>query len=269
MKRVAKSIIAASLFFCAFSAAAFAETFTTQSINGATGLVTTPTANVGWQDKNNVGVDLGYHYLNDFDGSGHALKATFSLFGRGEVGGLFDIQDRDKPFDKDDDDFLIHGKFRILDSLAAGANFSIIDYDNSVSEGKVFQFYLVYTYASTMFGMPAETSVAVGKTLSNKKNGIKTYSRDGDIDFSVGFDIDLFPQYLSHYVHWITDFANYSYTADPLGALPGYRACANTGFRIVPLKLRNNLKWSIDVLALDVLDNNREWSIGTTFGAGL
>jgi len=295
MSRIIKSFVvsAIAVVFCAFGIAAFAESYTTQSVSGATGLITTPTAHVGWQDKKSFGLDLGYHLLPDFNGWGNVVKATFSFLGRAELGGAWDIQLRDKPNDKNEQDVWLHGKFKIFNdpccALAIGGNFQWIDIGNDNTEGRVFQLYLAYTFLQSVFNMPVETTFVIGKTMSvdrikagYRKRGnerqlyVRTdkddpYSRKGDIDFSVGFDFDLLPQYLKHYVHWVTDFANYSYSVDPMGALPRYRACANTGLRILPLgsSKSRNLKWNVDLLLTDFFDHNREWAVGTTIGFGL
>jgi hypothetical protein len=271
--------------------AVFAAQYTTQSVNGATGLITTPTANVGYQNKKSTGVDIGYHHLADSSGSGNVVKETFSFFGRAELGGTVDIQNRDDPYHKNEIEIIVHGKFKILNEysrgLAVGGNFQFIDLNNDYTNGKVLQLYLAYTFSATIFTLPAETTFVIGKSLNpnNMKAGYRKrggerqlylkinddndiYTRTGNIDFSVGFDIDLLPQYLKGHLHWITDFANYSYSADPMGSLPDYRACANTGFRVIPLKFRN-CKWNIDILATDFLDHRREWAVGTTFGFGI
>ena len=298
MKSIAVSIIAA--VFCLFGVAAFAVSYNTQSVNGATGLITTPTANVGWQDRGAClwGLDLGYHALMNNNnggaygkGLGNVFKGTVSILGRAEIGAALDAQARKKPFNKNEWDGWIHGKFKIISdpkhSLAIGGNFQWIDMRNDYTEGWVGQLYLAYTFANTIFGMPVDTTFVIGKTLSldrihagyRKRDRERQlylkfddegdmYSRKGDIDFSVGFDFDLLPQYLKHYVHWITDFANYSYSVDPMGAIPKYRACGNTGLRIVPTVKRKNVKWNIDFLLTDFFDHNREWAIGTTFGFG-
>ena len=290
MSRAIKSIAVSAMaaVFCLFGVAAFAESYNTQSVSGATGLITTPTANVGWQGKSTFGLDLGYHLLPDFNGWGNVFKGTVSILGRGEIGGACDVQRRDKPNRKNEQDAWVHGKFKILNdpccSLAIGGNFQWIDINNDNTEGKVFQLYLAYTFTNSVFNMPVDTTFVIGKTMNVDKikagyrkrgnerqlylridNKDDLYSRRGDIDFSVGFDFDLFPQTFKHYVHWVTDFANYSYSVDPMGALPRYRACANTGLRIVPIK-NKNFKWNIDLLLTDFFDHNREWAVGTTFG---
>ncbi|MCL2025955.1 MAG: hypothetical protein FWG92_04025 [Leptospirales bacterium] len=295
MSRAIKSIVASAItvVFCVFGVEAFAESYTTQSINGATGLIVTPTAHVGWQGKNTIGIDGGYHLLPDHNGWGMVPKVTASFFGRGEVGAAWDAQFRDSPNKKNEQDIWLHGKFKIYSdpccAFAIGGNLQWLDINNDRTEGRVFQLYLAYTFAQNIFNMPVETTFVVGKTMSvdrikagYRKRGnerqlyIRTdkndpYSRKGDIDFSVGFDFDLFPQYFKHYVHWVTDFANYSYSADPMGALPRYRATGNTGLRFIPSKaIAKNKnaawKWNVDIYLMDFFDHNREWAIGTTLG---
>jgi len=42
----------------------FAIPFASQTIGGPTGLITVPTANIGW-DGNDFALDAGYHYIKD------------------------------------------------------------------------------------------------------------------------------------------------------------------------------------------------------------
>ena len=293
MSRVIKLMASSAIVvvFCAFGVAVFAESYATQSINGATGLIVTPTANVAWQDKDSIGKNDGYHLLPDFNGWGHVPKITASFYGRVELGGAVDIQYRDEPNDKHELDWWVHGKFRIFSNpccaLAIGGNFQWIDYGNDNTEGRVLQLYLAYTFSQSIFSMPVETTFVIGKTVSTDRTKVgyrkrenerqlylrtdknDPYSKKEDIDLSLGFDFDLFPQYFKHYIHWVTDFANYSYSVDPMGAHSIYRANGNTGLRLIPSKVlteSKNAKWNIDVLLLDFFDHNREWAVGTTIG---
>jgi hypothetical protein len=119
------------------------------------------------------------------------------------------------------------------------------------------------TYAGTFLGMPAESTIVVGKTMGDDD---KYYQADDkNIDFSMGFDLDFLPQFLKGYVHWISDFSNYSYSVDPMGANAMARGCFNTGFRIAPLR-DSRYKLNIDVLMTDALDENRSWTVGVAGG---
>jgi hypothetical protein len=84
----------------------------------------------------------------------------------------------------------------------------------------------------------------------------------------MGFDLDLLPKYLRHYVHWINDFANYSYSTEAGGANAYERGCFNTGIRIAPLK-EKRYKLNLDIIMTDALDHNRDWAFGASFGAAL
>ncbi|HNX59873.1 MAG TPA: hypothetical protein PKK43_12290, partial [Spirochaetota bacterium] len=98
----------------------------------------------------------------------------------------------------------------------------------------------------------------------------KRRSDDGDnIDFSMGFDLDMFPSIFKGYVHWISDFGNYSYSYEPVGADSWYRGAFNTGARIAIFKDMNRFKLNLDALLLDALDKDRGWAVGLTFGAAL
>jgi hypothetical protein len=73
------------------------------------------------------------------------------------------------------------------------------------------------------------------------------------IDFSMGFELSLFPATFKDYVHWLVDFANYSYSIEPTGANSGARGVFNSGVRIDPLK-NANIKFNIDIVGTDLLD---------------
>ncbi|MCL1833138.1 MAG: hypothetical protein FWG49_01425, partial [Leptospirales bacterium] len=89
-----------------------------------------------------------------------------------------------------------------------------------------------------------------------------------NVDLSMGFDLDLLPQYLKHYVHWINDFSNYSYSTEPGGADAYERGCFNTGIRIAALK-EKRYKLNFDIIMTDALDHNRDWALGVVFGLSL
>jgi hypothetical protein len=267
MKQPVKSSIMATL--CAMilftvSGAAFAAPFKSASLGGTTGLVSTPTAKTGWEDAH-MGLDAGYHYVSDDNGdTSNIIGATFNFLGKAEVGLTVDLQDRDAD---DEDDYIIHGKFNFYNSgssaLAIGGNYQKIDDGNDATEGKAYQFYFAVTYAGTFLGMPAESTIVVGKTMGDDD---KYYQADDkNIDFSMGFDLDFLPQFLKGYVHWISDFSNYSYSVDPMGANAMARGCFNTGFRIAPLR-DSRYKLNIDVLMTDALDENRSWTVGVAGG---
>jgi len=61
------------------------------------------------------------------------------------------------------------------------------------------------------------------------------------VDFGMGFDLLLFPQQLQGYVHWINDFANFSYSFQPSGANPFTRGVFNTG---LPWTDKSPYPWS-------------------------
>lgn len=287
MNKIVKSLIFVAAFVMTGSAV-FAEQFNSQSVGGATGLITTPTARISWDEKSTVGLDLGVHYLRD-DNWGLTPKATVSFLGKFELGGTFDWQERSKPRDKKENDMLIHGKFKFYDgrnfALAVGTNFQIIDMRNDDTDANIMQLYIAGTYSTMLFCcIPADVTFAFGKTFDPLGVKLKTrtsnrefrfiakivddnsgYTRAGNFDFSVGVDIDLAPSIFKGYVHWISDFANYSYSVDPMDADSRYRAVFNTGFRIQPFK-NSHFKWNIDLLVTDFMDYTREVGIGTSLG---
>jgi hypothetical protein len=259
MKRIL--ILAVGLAMAA-GATAFAQTTTKgMAFNGATGLISTPTAQIGWEHTANVGLDFGYHVVFDDGDVSHLPKATVSLFRKGELGIAYDSMAR---FGDDSSAFLIHGKFQFFKEgvSAAGIGTNIQLIDRGGDDVNAVQVYLVGTYGGAFFGMPAATTVVFGKTFSDQVP-------DGDIDFSMGFEMTLFPEVFRGYVHWINDFANYSYSIYPSGGNPWLRGAYNTGIRIAPLG-SSQYKFVIDAILADVFDDNdRAFSLGATFGLGL
>jgi hypothetical protein len=109
--------------------------------------------------------------------------------------------------------------------------------------------------------MPAETTVVVGKTFHEGYG-------DSNIDFGMGFDLILLPRVFQNYVHWITDFANFTYSVDPLGVGSEHRGTLNTGFRIdlSEIPALNKFKFVVDILMADAFDTDRSFSVGLVFG---
>ena len=143
------------------------------------------------------------------------------------MGGTFDAQSGDAALD-----VLFHSKLRFYpwsgggnSALALGGNIQML---SPGSDGG--QLYLASTYGGQFFGMWAETTLVLGKSFGSRVGS-------GDIDFSMGFELDLFPSVFKGYIHWLNDFANYSYSLDARGAGTG-RGIYNTGFRVDILKAK-------------------------------
>ncbi len=246
-----------------------------QTIGGATGLINVPNANIGW-DKTNLGLDLGYHFNNNDNGSSHTPKIALSLFGKGEIGFAADIQDWDGPVGDDDEtDYLFHGKFRFYNtnslSIAAGASFMAINSgSNRGDEASIFRIYAAATYPGYLFTLPSETTITLGKTFGDSdKDCYRGYTKAGNIDFGIGFDVNFLPKYFKNYAHLLVDFANYSYSVQPMAGDSLNRACVDAGFRITPFKNEKRFKWNIDAVLTDALDHSRNITVGTSFGLSL
>lgn len=268
------SFLFSALFI--FSSYSFlnAEAFRSPSIGGATGLISTPTSHTGWEGSG-FGLDVGYHYLDDNDdsnGEGYNIPKALLHLGVGgtnlEIGFAYDIQP-DWPNDDKTDDMLFNIKWEFTEGLAIGGNAQLIDKNNEGSteqaERKDYQLYLAATYAGNFFSMPAETTIVIGHTFwdEDSKNG--NGHDDENIDFSMGFDLDFLPSVFKNYVHWISDFSNYSYSTEPGGADNWYRGSFNTGLRFAFLKDKK-MKLNLDVIMTDALDENRDWGAGAAFG---
>ncbi len=236
--------------------------YKSMSLGGATGYISTPNANTGWESKW-FSMDWGYHFVDSYfstnpDFMSHIPKVMFQLFGLLELGMTIDFQTPGYH------DMILPIKLRFYgkgqSAAAIGGNFQIINFDNknpNITE-LAGQLYFVYTYSGSVFSWPAETSIVVGYTFRK--------SMLANIDFSMGFDLNIAPEYLKGYLHWITDFANYSYSIDPRSGVNNYdRGVLNTGFRIIFMQDKN-FKLNLDILFLDLLDNNRGFSAGITMG---
>lgn len=267
MRNTVFSIIAVCACL-AWTASAQATAFSSQSIGGTTGLISTPTAQVAW-DGNDFAVDGGVHYLKNGGTVSTTPKATICLFKRFEAGITYDMQ---KPESSDNNDLLAHAKFRFFpwngtgkSNLAIGGNYQFIkqpDWNGKSNDYRCWQGYLAATYSGEFFGMPAETTLVFGKTFGDKE-----IVDSDNIDFSMGFDLQLLPSIFQGYLHWINDFANYGYSVDTRNINnAGVRACFNTGARLAVLKDSNRFKLNIDILYLDVLDSNRCFGMGVSGG---
>jgi hypothetical protein len=245
------------------SVTAQANEFNAVSFNGSTGLFAVPSGQTGWGKRTDLGIDVGYQTIVK-DEMTHLIRAGFSLFKWVELTAAFDMQP-DLYKDAKNNDLIIGFKIRLPASptaVAIGGNYQALNLGNGTREHTALQVYLATTYAGTFFGMPAETTLVVGKTF------ILEHS-DSDIDFGMGFDLVLFPKVFRRYIHWITDFANFSYSSDPYVVNAVYRGILNTGIRIdlgaIPALKR--FKFTLDVVATDIFDQQgRSFSAGAAFG---
>jgi hypothetical protein len=232
------------------------------TLGGATGLVSVPNARLGWEETADIGVDIGYHAILHDGEAAHLPKATVSLFKMVEAGFTFDTQSEAT----DDEDMLIHAKFQLpIDRASAIAVGAVHQSLQTLGDKEsVTQIYVASTYPGDFFNMPAETTFVVGMTFGD-------LASNDDIDFGMGFDLMLFPDTFKGYVHWINDFANFSYSYTPSGANAGYRGVFNTGARIdlaAHPKL-SKFKATIDAIVADALDDDRSFVLGAAFGMGV
>jgi hypothetical protein len=237
-----------------------AQSIKGMSLNGATGLFSIPTARIGWE-ASNFGIDLGYHAISK-NKTDHIPAVSISLLKWVEFSGAFDIQPGNNQ-----SDIILGAKiqFPIQNTiLALGGNFQLINFEQRNNENQIdmaWQVYIAVTYSGRFFDWPAETTLVLGKTFW------KNYS-DSNIDFGMGFDLILLPSILNNLVHWITDFANFSYSVNPFGADHAFRGVLNTGIRIdlSAIPALSRLKFAVDILMTDAFDSNRAYSVGLVFG---
>ena len=248
--------------------AAQKNTLNAMSLNGATGIYVVPTARIGFPDAD-MGFNVGYHTnifspRDDNTKLNHLLQANFSFLKMFEVSGTFDIQ----PYEKDDD--IIAGiKFQLpfgAMPIAIGSNIQYHDLGRSGGDHFAVQAYGAITYNSVLFGWPAETSLALGYTfLENESHS--------NIDFGMGFDLILFQKQLGNFLHFLIDFANFSYSAGPWGADAWGRGVLNTGVRVdlSQIPALNKFNFAVDAFIADAFDSSHYSASGSgrSFGFGV
>lgn len=236
-----------------------AQSLKGMSLNGATGLIGIPSGRIGWEHSAEFGFDLGYHAVFDDNETAHIPKASLSLFQFLELAYAYDTNRGE-----DNEDILVSGKIQLPTqgtAVAIGGNLQMLQRNGEDESAQ--QIFVAATYPGTFFRMPAETTFVVGKTFGDVGPG------DEAIDFGMGFDLLLFPDVFQGYVHWINDFANFSYSLDAVGAVAGIRGAFNTGIRIDVAANPNfsRYKFVIDAIMTDALDENRAVALGLAFGA--
>jgi hypothetical protein len=256
------------VLLCVFAVAGLAaqsKPLNAMSLNGVTGLYMVPTARLGWEDAD-VGFNGGYHMNFVESELEDIFQLNVSLFKWVEIAASYVGQPGD-----DDDDLLLGLKVRLPitnTAVALGGNFHYGDFGR---DGDHFatQVYGAFTYGAEFFGMPADTTLVVGKTF------LEGVDVDSSIDFGMGFDLIVFPKVLNNFVHWIVDFSNFGYNqgrgAGIWGALnqANFRGAVNTGLRIdlgqIPAFSKFN--FVIDAYLTDAFDaETRYFGIGGMFG---
>jgi hypothetical protein len=256
-----KTVLLLMALFILSSALVSAQSLKGMSLNGSTGLISIPSGRIGWERSSDFGFDLGYHAIIDENITTHIPKASVSLFRTLELSFAYDTQDG-----SENSDTIIGGKIQLptnrASSIAVGGNVQMLQQNENKTDAQ--QIYLAATYPGDFFNMSAETTVVIGKTFGDA-------APDDAIDFGMGFDLLLFPQTFQGYVHWINDFANFSYSQQAIGANAWNRGVFNSGIRIDlgASDAFSGYKFVIDAIITDALDGNRAFALGLAFGAPL
>ena len=265
-------VFCATLFITILGLGALpAQSRTGMSLSGATGLYSIPSGRVGWDHSgpSPFGLDLGYHTIIADGVATHIPKAALTLFSMVELSAAVDIQParhhtlyRFGP--RNGHDFIGGIKVQlplVRTALAVGGNYQYLNMGERNRRNSAWQVYVAATYAGHFFDMPAETTIVIGRTFLEGTS-------NSNIDFGMGFDLLLFPHIFDNLVHWITDFANFSYSVDPFRANAWYRGILNTGIRLnlSAIPAFNRLRFLADIMLVDAFDHNRAFAIGMTFG---
>jgi len=286
---------------------AMSLTANSPGINGVTGLISTPTANLTTQDLN-FGMDVAYHYIygyvnekRGFDRSDpipyliaiylpsqwnvipfsyylnktskisdrkynmtHVPSSSFSVLKIFEFSVSFDSQNS-----KGDDmiigsKILIYGRGKTPVAVSAGGTYQSIKIRDTAY--RVYQAYLASTFNLDNSFMPSSITLVLGKHFGNLHFKDEKVIKKTELDFSIGYDADVFPKLFENRLHWINEFANYSYSRGPsYGSKPYMRGSYNMGFRIVVFP-KEGIKLNFDVFGTDLADRTRGFVSGVNFG---
>jgi hypothetical protein len=242
-----------------------------QSMNGSTGLFSIPSGRIGWEGDSRLGLDFGYRaIINNHDGIAHIPAVTLSMLNRVELSAAVDFQPM-----VNNDDLLLGFKIRIPagnPGIALGGSFQFLNIGNENNLNYIaYHPYLAITYSGNFLKMNAETTVVLGKTF---------YSHgpvnNSDINIGMGFDLIILDDVFGDAVHWIIDFANFTYSDN---AWPNqvahrtgpawYRGTLNTGLRIdlAAVPSLNKFKFIIDLVFNDLFNSGgRSFTAGAVLG---
>ncbi len=258
-KNIVKSLL---LLLMVLMASTLAAQSSVKGMNarGVTGIIVTPTARIGWE-KSDIALDGTYSFLHKDDPS-HIPAVTLSLFKKAEIALAYDIEDNG--VNTDLQNLLIGGKFQLYKeggtALAIGGNFETVMGDDVIEDDKKSSdIYIVTTYGGDFFDLPAVTSMMFGWQVM-EADDIKS-----NLNYSMGFELGLFPEKLKNYVYWISDFSNYSYAAYQY-RIDRDRGVFNTGLRLDPIK-DSNFKLVFTLVGTDLMDEDcRGLMANATFG---
>ena len=260
MNRKLVLVLLMSLISIFFITPLFSQSLKGLSLGGTTGLITTPTGRIAWEESTNFGLDFGYHFSTDrgFGENESIFNAVITMFRDLETGVTLDLQQG-----SNETDLIIFGKYQMYNSgesgMAMGGNFQILDLGSDFSS-QYGQIYLASTYSGSFMDVPAATTLVFGKTFD-----INT-TWNNSIDFSMGFDLSLFPSVFHGYLHWISEFSNYSYSMNSIITNALVRGAFNTGLR-VELLPNSRYKFILDATLMDVFDTGiNSFALGGSFG---
>lgn len=220
------------------------------TIHGVNGYIVIPSAEPAWSD-NEAMVTVGYS-ANLAGSFSHLPYLQLGLNNSFEFVLSADVES--------DAAIMLNGKWRIdkkgSRSLAIGVNSQLLNIPSAIDWAA--QIYAVSTFSSTFIDWPAKTTLMVGYTLSE--------SLSTDIDYGMGFQTTFMKDLFNEKVDFLLDFGNISYCANPNVSDATNRGMVNLGFRLLPLKLADQVYLSGDLRALDILDSSDR---GLSIGIGL
>ncbi|MDR2110890.1 MAG: hypothetical protein LBP32_06240 [Spirochaetaceae bacterium] len=283
MKNSIGKICAALAMVLAAAPALTAESLKTMNLGGATGLYTIPSGQVSWQEKS-LGLNAGSQFTGcDRYGkfkAAHNIGVNLGFLKWLEAGAAIDFQPDYWTADSgNNNDLLLGAKIQLplkntsYPAVAIGGNIQFLNmggenvsYQNEY--GSTGQVYAAITYTAAFFGAPVETTAVLGKTFVMDTTA-RIGKSNSNIDFGMGLDVTLFPKVLQDYVHWTAEYANFSYSHDPLGTDPWWRGEMTTGIRLdlSQIPALNKFTFTLDIMGTDVLDHKeRGFSLGLVFG---
>jgi hypothetical protein len=220
------------------------------SLSGASGYIVLPSAEPSTVSQDAV-LGTGYSFIAAGQGIAHVPYMKVSFAEDFELYTSFD-------FSPAGFDMQVGGMWRFDhrggNSMAVGANGQLLDAGSSLRYA--LQFYYVSTFSSSFIDWPAKATLLAGYTIDG--------SPSTDIDFGLGFAVPFFADVFNDKAVFLIDFGNVSYSDSPSAGDAEDRGLINFGLRMLPITLGKSVLFSLDLRALDLLDESGR-AVSTAF----
>jgi hypothetical protein len=223
------------------------------SLSGASGYIVLPSAEPSTASGRAV-LSTGYSFIAAGPGIAHIPYIKVGFAEDFELYTSFD-------FSPAGFDMQIGGMWRFDhrggNSMAVGVNGQLLEAAVSSSSLRyALQLYYVSTFASSFIDWPAKATLLAGYTIDGTPST--------DIDFGLGFAVPFFADVFNDKAVFLIDFGNVSYSDSPSAGKAQERGLINLGIRMLPITFGKSVLFSIDLRALDILDESGR-AVSTAF----